>query len=108
MHGEEQHWVDEAIRTNWVSTVGANIDAVEKALMKHNHYEVAKSYVIYRDEHLKNKKYTPDEEKALAICSATSEDVSGDNDNCKTLLKSTEHTEYTDLFVRLRAAKYLI
>ena len=29
MHGDEQHWVDEAIRTNWVSTVGANIDAVE-------------------------------------------------------------------------------
>lgn len=30
MHGDEQRWVDEAIRTNWVSTVGANIDAVEK------------------------------------------------------------------------------
>ena len=32
MHGDEQKWVDEAIRTNWVSTVGANIDEVEKAL----------------------------------------------------------------------------
>ena len=30
MHGEEQRWVDEAIRTNWVSTVGANINEVEK------------------------------------------------------------------------------
>lgn len=30
MHGEEQKWVDEAIRTNWVSTVGANINEVEK------------------------------------------------------------------------------
>lgn len=30
MHGEEQEWVDEAIRTNWVSTVGANINEVEK------------------------------------------------------------------------------
>ncbi len=29
MHGEEQKYVDEAIRTNWVSTVGANIDEVE-------------------------------------------------------------------------------
>ena len=28
MHGDEQRWVDEAIQTNWVSTVGANIDAV--------------------------------------------------------------------------------
>ena len=26
MHGDEQHWVDEAIVTNWVSTVGRNID----------------------------------------------------------------------------------
>ena len=31
MHGDEQRWVDEAIQTNWVSTVGANIDEVEKA-----------------------------------------------------------------------------
>ncbi|MDE7210364.1 MAG: DegT/DnrJ/EryC1/StrS family aminotransferase, partial [Lachnospiraceae bacterium] len=30
MHGEEQKYVDEAIRTNWVSTVGANIDEVER------------------------------------------------------------------------------
>lgn len=32
MHGDEQRWVDEAIRTNWVSTVGANIDAVEREI----------------------------------------------------------------------------
>ena len=32
MHGDEQRWVDEAIQTNWVSTVGANIDAVEKEM----------------------------------------------------------------------------
>lgn len=30
MHGEEQKWVDEAIRTNWVSTVGSNINEVER------------------------------------------------------------------------------
>lgn len=30
MHGEEQHWVSEAIRTNWVSTVGENINEVER------------------------------------------------------------------------------
>jgi dTDP-4-amino-4,6-dideoxygalactose transaminase len=30
MHGDEQNYVDEAIRTNWVSTVGANINEVEK------------------------------------------------------------------------------
>ena len=31
MHGDEQRWVDDAILTNWVSTVGKNIDEVEKA-----------------------------------------------------------------------------
>lgn len=30
MHGDEQKWVDDAIQTNWVSTVGENIDEVEK------------------------------------------------------------------------------
>ena len=29
MHGEEQRWVDEAILTNWVSTIGENIDITE-------------------------------------------------------------------------------
>jgi len=32
MHGEEQIWVDEAIRTNWVSTIGDNINEIEKII----------------------------------------------------------------------------
>ena len=32
MHGDEQKWVDEAIRTNWVSTVGENINEVERQM----------------------------------------------------------------------------
>ncbi len=32
MHGEEQHWVDQAIETNWVSTVGENINVVESEI----------------------------------------------------------------------------
>jgi len=35
MHGDEQRWVDEAICTNWVSTVGANIDAVEQQIAEY-------------------------------------------------------------------------
>ena len=35
MHGEEQQWVDEAIRTNWVSTVGANINEIEKQVARY-------------------------------------------------------------------------
>lgn len=35
MHGEEQQWVDEAIRTNWVSTVGANINAIEEQIAEY-------------------------------------------------------------------------
>ena len=32
MHEDEQKWVQDAIRTNWVSTVGANIDATEELI----------------------------------------------------------------------------
>ncbi len=35
MHGDEQHWVDDAIQSNWVSTVGANIDAVERMMTEY-------------------------------------------------------------------------
>lgn len=35
MHGDEQRWVDEAIQTNWVSTVGANINEVEKEMAQY-------------------------------------------------------------------------
>ena len=35
MHGEEQTWVDDAIRTNWVSTVGANINEIEKQIAEY-------------------------------------------------------------------------
>ena len=35
MHGDEQRWVDEAIRTNWVSTVGANINETEKQMAEY-------------------------------------------------------------------------
>lgn len=32
MHGEELKWVSTAINTNWVSTIGANLDEVEKGI----------------------------------------------------------------------------
>ena len=35
MHGDEQKWVDDAIQTNWVSTVGQNIDEVEKQMAEY-------------------------------------------------------------------------
>ena len=35
MHGDELRWVEEAIRTNWVSTVGANINEVEKQVAEY-------------------------------------------------------------------------
>ncbi len=35
IHGEEQRWVDEAIRTNWVSTIGANINEIEKNIARY-------------------------------------------------------------------------
>ena len=35
MHGDEQRWMNEAIQTNWVSTVGANINEIEKQIAKY-------------------------------------------------------------------------
>ena len=35
MHGEEKMWVDEAIRTNWVSTVGENINVIERSVAEY-------------------------------------------------------------------------
>lgn len=42
MHGDEQRWVDEAIQTNWVSTVGANIDEVESQVAE----KVGRKYAV--------------------------------------------------------------
>ncbi len=42
MHGDEQKWVDEAIQTNWVSTVGANIDEVERMVAE----KVGRKYAV--------------------------------------------------------------
>ena len=35
MHGDELKWVEEAIRTNWVSTIGENINEVEKQMAEY-------------------------------------------------------------------------
>lgn len=35
MHGEEQKWVIDAIKSNWVSTVGANINVVENLMAEY-------------------------------------------------------------------------
>ena len=42
MHGEEQLWVDEAIQTNWVTTLGANINEVERMTAE----KVGKKYAV--------------------------------------------------------------
>lgn len=42
MHGDEQRWVDEAIQTNWVSTVGENINVVEHQVAE----KVGRKYAV--------------------------------------------------------------
>lgn len=42
MHGDEQKWVDEAIRTNWVSTIGENINEIERLVAQ----KVGKKYAV--------------------------------------------------------------
>ena len=35
MHGDEQRWVNDAIQTNWVSTIGENINEVERQIAEY-------------------------------------------------------------------------
>ena len=42
MHGEERRFVDEAIESNWVSTVGANINEVEALLAR----KIGRKYAV--------------------------------------------------------------
>ena len=42
MHGDEQQWVDEAIKTNWVSTVGENINEVERMVAE----KIGRKYAV--------------------------------------------------------------
>ena len=42
MHGDEQRWVDEAIQTNWVSTVGENINKIEQMVAE----KIGRKYAI--------------------------------------------------------------
>lgn len=35
IHGDEQKWADEAIQTNWVSTIGININEVERQMAEY-------------------------------------------------------------------------
>lgn len=65
-------------------------DFVEKALMNKNQYDIAKSYVIFRNEKKKTKKYSEDELKIISICNSTNEDVSGDNANKRPTFLGTQ------------------
>ena len=42
MHGDEQKWVEDAIATNWVSTVGANINETERLVAEY----VGRNYAV--------------------------------------------------------------
>ena len=41
-------------------------DIVENSLMLKNHYEIARSYILFRNEKKKNKKFTDTEEKIIS------------------------------------------
>jgi len=56
-------------------------DMVEAALVKHNKYEIAKAYIIFRQGKKDKKKFSSIEENALAIISGESSEARGDNAN---------------------------
>lgn len=89
--GKEDQMNDEAVQ-KVISTVQKKLtgfnsvkvediqDFVEQALVRHNKYAVAKSYILYRDSKKKNKKFTENEEKIIALIDGTSS-LRGDNAN---------------------------
>ena len=56
-------------------------DLVEKALMKHNRYEIAKAYILFRDKKQNQKIYDDVDEQVLAITKGESAELRGDNAN---------------------------
>lgn len=55
-------------------------DFIEQSLVRHNKWGVSKAYMLGRDEKRKKKKYTENEEKAIALINGNSE-LRGDNAN---------------------------
>lgn len=55
-------------------------DITEKALIRHNCADVAKSYILYREKKKKKKKFSDIEEKAQSLAEGTS-NLRGDNAN---------------------------
>lgn len=66
---------------NYIVKVEEISDFVEKALMKHNAFGVAKEYILYRDNKKKVSKFTDTEEKILTVIDGTNEELRGDNAN---------------------------
>lgn len=83
-------FVQKKIKTYSIIDVDTIQDFVEKALMNKNCYDIAKSYVLYRNERNKNRKFSDDEMKIISICNSTNEDVSGDNANKRPTFVGTQ------------------
>lgn len=56
-------------------------DVVEAALVKHNKYEIAKAYILFRQSKKDKKKFSNIEESCLSILSGESAEARGDNAN---------------------------
>lgn len=56
-------------------------DLVEKALMKNNAYEVAKEYIVYRNNKRKDSKFTTSEQNIISVIDGSNDVLRGDNAN---------------------------
>src|SRR5574344_1014943 len=65
-------------------------DKVRDAFMNYNYFEVADSFIKYRQMKATQKKFTETEEKQISICNNTSEDVKQDNANKNPVVLSTQ------------------
>lgn len=82
-------------------------DKVEEALVQHNYYAVAKGFIIFRNDKLTKKKFTPTEEKVLSITDCKAEDVSGDNANKNPIVLPTQRDYISGTICKSIADKIL-
>lgn len=82
-------------------------DMVEDSLIKHNCYDVAKSYIKFRENKKQNKKFNSIEEKSLSLIDGTNDELRGDNANKKVDVNSSQRDYLAGIVCKSIAKKTL-
>lgn len=82
-------------------------DKVETALMSNGYFELSKSYIIFRDEKKKTKKFTSTEEQIISVVNGANEELKGDNANKNIMFYGTQRDYIAGITCKSIAKKIL-